>query len=374
VRSLAFFGRDRILVAGDFPGVYLLDAAMGPHQVGASEPGSSVVAANDVSLAFGQGAGVSLFSFKLVPVRVYTGIRRPTPILLLALFGVGVPMAIYFFYGTLKNLLNKTKKAPEPEIPKREAEGPIPNALIEACVNGDCVLYAGSGLGAQAGLPTWSAFLPELDGRADESGLHNLLRARFRFAGELPEAHRLIKEIDFSTLLTTSLDNLLERAFPYSGGRVYTARDCEGVGRAAARRDFFILKPFGNLDEPETVRIGAAQCFQVMRENPAAGALIGDLFNSRVFLFVGASLEGLEQDLARLALDEPDGRRHFALVPDTGDAWKAVAGRLKEAYGIETLTYVPSSSAHPELIEFLTNLIAAIHHKTSTPEYFATGE
>src|SRR5207248_370278 len=110
-------------------------------------------------------------------------------------------------------------------------------------------------LAAQAGLPTWTAFLHELinwaarghlapvevtaaalseltDGKAGsaadrvagafenrEQPLHAYLRQRFRVNLELPEAHRLIKEIDFPALISTNLDNLLERTFPQSGGR-----------------------------------------------------------------------------------------------------------------------------------------------------------
>ena len=97
-----------------------------------------------------------------------------------------------------------------------------------------------------------------------------------------------------------------------------------------------------------------------MREHPEAGEMIEDLFHSRVFLFLGASLEGIESDFGRLTIEEPPGGRHFALVPDTGEDWKAPARRLKVRYGIEALTYTPSTDDHPELVEFLTKTYAVV--------------
>jgi hypothetical protein len=238
------------------------------------------------------------------------------------------------------------------------------------------VLWTGSGLGAQAGLPTWSAFLAEcraslgeIEGRperiAAKPDLPDYLRRRFSVATELPEAHRLIKQLEFPTLISTSMDNLLERAFPHLGGRVYTARDCDGLLQAIRRREVFLLKPFGDLDAPETICFGPAQCNEAMQQNPATSELLESLLQSRVFLFLGASLEGLEQDLARIAILEPAGRRHFALVPDTGEGWKPLAESLKQRYRIEAMPYTPSSAEHPEVAEFLTALIAAIREKTS---------
>jgi hypothetical protein len=93
-----------------------------------------------------------------------------------------------------------------------------------------------------------------------------------------------------------------------------------------------------------------------------------------VLLFIGASLEGLEQDLARLPLEEPTTRRHFALTHGSGETWNAVAERLKTRYGIEALPYLPSAPDHPEVVEFLTNLITAIREKNSSKEYFDAGE
>src|SRR5205823_5281030 len=39
---------------------------------------------------------------------------------------------------------------------------PLEAGLIQACLQGDCVLYAGAGLSAQGGHPTWQPFVEDL--------------------------------------------------------------------------------------------------------------------------------------------------------------------------------------------------------------------
>jgi hypothetical protein len=285
----------------------------------------------------------------------------------------------------------------------------MPSLLVDACLNGDCILYAGAGLSAQAGLPVWNDCVRELvnwaaynnlapaeaieaaqvdlsrgqtGAAADrlatalqthEHDLYRYLRHRFCVASELPSAHALIKQIDFPGLVTTNLDNLLDRTFPYSGGRVYTAADCEALLKAATRRDFFLLKPFGDLDEPHTVRLGPTQCQRVMESNPACTDFMEQLLQRRTFLFLGSSLEGIERDLGYLPLQAKIDHKHYAYVAVVGEEWKAAAERLSERYGIEVLSYTPVSDSHSEMVDFLTKLRTAMREKSAVSELQPVG-
>jgi hypothetical protein len=404
IRTLAYYDRNRVLVGGDFSGIYVFGPDQGPQQVAAANPGTTVLAAAGSKLVFGNSRLLALASGRLLRNRVYKGISRPSPWIMIAMLALISPVVIYLLWGSLGFLLKKLVKPPSPEKhePKPEEEGPIPNALVEACQNGDCVLWAGSGLGAQAGLPTWSVFLRELlewaaigepalaelsDGNTGAAAdriaeafenrrpaLQAYLRQRFRVATELPQAHRLIKQIDFPALISTNLDNLLDRTFPQSGGRVYTAAKCGDLRHAANHRDFVLLKPFGDLDEPDTIRLGPSQCAEAIHHNPAISEFVEELLQTRVFLFVGASLEGIERDLGTMTPPVPGTRKHYALVPATGEGWMATAERLRQHYGIEPLTYSPSTAQHPEVVQFLAKLIEIIHQRSSTQEYFVAGE
>jgi hypothetical protein len=411
IHALAYYDRNRVLVGGDFPGIFLLSRASGPVQATASNPGATILAANESLLAFGTSRIINLYSHRMVQIREYIGLGMPTPWLAVAFLGLLSPVAIPLFQGTFKKLWQWILKLRLPEPTTRSPisgeDNSIPSLLVDACLNGDCVLYAGAGLSAQGGLPVWNDCVRELvnwaaynklvpagvidaaqldlsrgqtGAAADllataleglEHDLHSYLRHRFCVASELPAAHALIKQIDFPGLITTNLDNLLDRTFPYSGGRVYTAADCEVLLKAATRRDFFLLKPFGDLDEPHTIRLGPTQCERVIESNPACSDFIEQLLQRRTLLFLGSSLEGIERDLGYIPLQAKMDHKHYAFVSVVGEEWKAAAERLSERYGIQVLSYKAVLDSHSEVVDFLTKLHAAMREKSATAQSYA---
>jgi hypothetical protein len=417
VRALAYYDRNRVLVGGEFPGIFLLSPDSTTMQAAVSNPGTTVLAATESMLAFGTGRIINLYSHRMILVREYKGLGMPTPWLALALLGLISPVAIPLVQGGFRAfrrwLLNLRLAEPTTKTPISGEDDSMPGLLVDACLNGDCVLYAGAGLSAQAGLPLWNDFVRELvkwaaennfapagaidaalvdlsrgqTGAAadrmadalelDQEALHAYLRQRFRVASELPAAHLLIKQIDFPALITTNLDNLLDRTFPHSGGRVYAAGDCEHLTKAAARRDFFLLKPFGDPDEPHTIRLGPTRCREVIQRNPACYDFVEQLLQLRTFLFLGASLEGIECDLGYLPLQGAIERKHFALVPVArvaAEEWKAAAERLSQRYGIQLIAYTPTSDSHSEVVDFLTKLQTAMREKSATPKHLAAAQ
>ena len=121
----------------------------------------------------------------------------------------------------------------------------VPAELIQACLSGECLLFAGAGLSAQAGLPIWKGFVAGLldwaiklgildteAAQAQEAALRDgdanavadnlvsafgedkrlLLQSCESLSGSslaLPEAHSSLRRIPFAGVLTTNLDNLL---------------------------------------------------------------------------------------------------------------------------------------------------------------------
>lgn len=140
-----------------------------------------------------------------------------------------------------------------------------PDALIEQFGKGNCVLYAGAGLSAPANLPTWRRFVTELIDWSDReetiprqsirslrnaiSGgefdvaadsvvaelekrnelpqLHKFLESTFGSIVSLTSRHEVLRRLNFSAVLTTNFDTLLERTFETPAGRVLTPSDIE---------------------------------------------------------------------------------------------------------------------------------------------------
>jgi len=292
-------------------------------------------------------------------------------------------------------LVQTITHASTPPLPPLEP----PEALVQASVAGECVLYAGAGLSARAGFPTWKPFVQglldwavknefidwgfgdslfkaikggEVDPVADsvahalegqEKLLQEYLRETFEEKPSLPRSHHVLKEIGFSAVLTTNFDSLLEQTYADTQPRIHTPQDTEGLLEALSKREFFILKLYGTLERPETLLVAPAQYEDAIADNLPFSQFMETLYFSRTILFIGASLEGIEAYLEGIAFQRYMLRQHYALVAVTGSAWEAQADLLLRRYGIQVLPYA-SSIDHPEVLEFLEKLAQKVRAKT----------
>jgi predicted ATPase len=279
-------------------------------------------------------------------------------------------------------------------VPEKPSLPLPPSELVEACVVGECVLYAGPGLSAQAGFPTWKPFVLDLlnwaienefVGRRSGESLHAVLvqgqpdlvadsivsvlqtkaqrEALYDYLREvfldpflqLPRSHRSLAEIKFSAVLTTNFDNLLERTYEHFDAQIYTPKDTELLLEALTRDEFFILKLYGALEQPETVLASPAQYEDTIADNRPFSQFMESLFFSKTILFVGTSLEGIEAFLEGFTFQRYISHQHYALVAVTGSAWQAKAELLSKRYGIQVLPYTLSDD-HREVPEFLEKL------------------
>ena len=389
VRAIATAGSNVLLVGGEFEGLYLLLAGQRPVQVAKTlSGGTRRVAANATHFALAGETGATLFTHGLA--RHFSPPSRVHPALLAAALGILVGLVVATFWW--RAVRGKARPAePEEPIGQPAAGLAAPSELIEALKTGECVLYAGSGLSAQAGMPTWSQFLESLakvaveNGLASQSGMSFILaglrggnargamkalaeafeeREALLFDGlrrawmtdaPLSAVHRLIQQTGFAGIVTTNPDDLLERAFPEA--RVLTATTADRLRAALDRREFFLAKPYGTLRLAEEFLFGPAKFNQAVFGNYSLTAAFEDLFTSRTLLFIGASLEGIEDDLRNFAFERSLPLRHFALAPNA--AGNPRARELERRYGIQTLSYTPSADTHPEVARFLEKLAAA---------------
>jgi predicted ATPase len=289
---------------------------------------------------------------------------------------------------------------------------PPPEALIQACVERDCVLYAGLGIGAQAGLPTWRVALAEIIRIADErqlwkpspsaeggldadqfsresqialetgklAAVADLILTRLdrpilqsilqeiygRPVDALPAICTALQSIPFASVLTANWNDLLERTFAqhpdYSDESVISIRDSSDFAERFRVNLFTIVRLYGNLSRAEAFVFTVDEYIRAIGENPELAKFLSSVFASRTFFFVGVSLESIELFLSTLALSAPSARRQFALV-----AWQRDIELQKERFlnrwGVELLTFVPSRD-FAEVREFCEELRARVREKT----------
>ena len=276
-----------------------------------------------------------------------------------------------------------------------------PDDLVRDCYESKCVLYIGAGLSAQAGFPTWKPFvrdllkwaiekeiveeefghaldaaletnetnlvadsiLSEVESKNALDQLNEYLRQVFISSSrQPPKVHRLLKDINCNSILTTNFDNLLEDTFKKEGFSVYTPKDTQELMAALPNNEKIILKLYGSLDRPEMVSFAPAEYTAMIAGNKLFTEFMERLFNSRTLLFLGSSLEGIETYLEGIKFREYSSTPHYALVSVTGSAWKAKADLLLRRYGIVVLPYSPNQH-HSEVSEFLKILVQKIREK-----------
>lgn len=293
-------------------------------------------------------------------------------------------------FTTVSELLALYKRFGSP-IPPRD--------LVAACASGDCVLYAGSGLSAKIGLPTWKPFISGLlhwavsesfvdagsaatllvalekgkvntvaDNILSKIREHNRMNKLSEYlkhvfdtkGSQIPAAHATSSGIPFSAVLTTNFDGLLETTFHDRLDRVLTPHDVEELKERYGKGRFFLLKLYGDLDRPETLTVAPAEYESSVAENVLFADFMESLFFSKTLLFIGVSLDRIEAYLSGLKFRGPiQPARHYALVDTYGQPWQATADLLERRYGIQILPYTATRD-YPEVKEFLDQFAEAV--------------
>ena len=262
----------------------------------------------------------------------------------------------------------------------------VPEDLLSAFSTGSCVLFAGGGISAQAGVPLWSdGWSRVLDEATKEDpsknwdnlrnalregeivALVDLLRGRLsqedlaRICGQVfsgssqrqPTLYSLIRDIPFSGVLTTAWDKSLENALQRRRPTTLTANDSGLFGQVLREKQFYLLKLNGDLSRPETLLFTVKDYQRALYEREEFSQFLGSLALSNTLLFAGASLTTIDDFFSGMRFSQ-GARRHFALVPKQSRL-DFESERFLSRYGVELLGY-NATDEHLEVERFLSDL------------------
>lgn len=400
--ALAFHDDGRLIVGGDFRGIYLLSEETSPQEVIREAVGTRLLAAGRDRWAYADSGGAALVAPASRSVISSAGYALVGAWLLL---GIGVLAHLQWSTYGQRRAVTRRRIAEdaffEPRVLPRAAAleeerqlEPIPppdppESLVEAIARGDCVLYAGAGLAAQAGLPTWTPFLKRLASYGRERGLldERTAEAVYRalasgeysvaadellavvpresireYIGSLlrqavtTETFKILGQLPFAGVVNTNFDTLLPTAFKQSQRPIFLSSDTELLLQSLRKSQFFALNVNGRLDDPNSLVLTSQEYRDAMARNLAFKQFMQTLFVRKTFFFLGVSLEGIRDylgalDLSTLRME----REHFALVGDRRELDEAQVRFLRRNYNIHVLAYRPRPG-YPEVKEFLEKL------------------
>lgn len=186
--------------------------------------------------------------------------------------------------------------------------------LAQRALDGSIALFLGAGVGMSAGLPSWGGLIERLAARADADfgrlssplDKSELLRRRLgddlgcmvadevRGTGRYGIVHALVAAFDCEQSVTTSYDDLYERAAADSGTAL-TVLPWSPV-RAGAP---WLLKMHGDVEHPESIVLSRSDVVGYDARSRPMSAVVQSLMVTRHLLVVGASMT--DDNFLRLA-------------------------------------------------------------------------
>jgi hypothetical protein len=284
--------------------------------------------------------------------------------------------------------------------------------LRRALSSKDLILFAGSGLSAQAIAddgrhpPLWKGLLEgminwclskRLISTRDVQEIRDLVEQGFLIdAGqELQEdlepshlqqclgevilcnqarpgaAHYLIAKIGFRAYLTTNYDEFIEGAFWREKGvrlQQFYERSIKGVLGAYREKKPFIVKLHGDISDPSSIILGNRSYQRLLYSDTTYRSCLETIFSMSSVLFIGfgASDPDLEGIISRVAAFDGRSKRHWMLVPE-GMFPLRKAKRLWKDYGINVIQY-DSDPTHSGVVRFLQKLATPPSLAPTVPE------
>jgi WD40 repeat protein len=195
--------------------------------------------------------------------------------------------------------------------------------------------------------------------------LQDCVRQSFPDSTSPSLAHNYLGLIPFSAIATTNYDRLLERTFPkLAHSSVFTTKDSESLLDCLSQKRQFILKLYGDVERLETLIFSPIEYREAVSSNVSFSKFMDGFFFSRNFLFIGLSLDGIQDFLSSIVFRGANPRQHFALVTVAGSAWKAKADLLLRRYNVQVIPF-PSSPGFLELDQFVNSLSVATTRPTA---------
>lgn len=384
VRAAVLAPDNGLVVAGEFQNI--LHCTAQECRAVAPVDGVSTLVSNDGFIAYSgsQGTGVRPF----VLDRLFT---RQGQIALWIGCGALIACCVLGFAGLLIRMIANAVEEQKNRMSKLPAQFSVPDGLIEAFRAGRVVLWAGSGISAQVGLPTRTEFVRRLIDTAetehwiDNAGANMLLanvekgrgedcvaaivgrlggsrnmdlqscfRMMYRRISLMTPMFESLNKLPFSAAITTNYDTTLERMGPRWQNAVIPVPYNPLV--AMKDQQFYLWKLYGDMQMQAGLILSRQELGETLAKISVIPEIANRLSRTKSLFFVGASLDGLIEDLQALGIKPHPGIRHYAFATANSNAWKRQSEYLLREFGVE-VAVVAETAVERALPEFLQHLL-----------------
>jgi energy-coupling factor transporter ATP-binding protein EcfA2 len=270
----------------------------------------------------------------------------------------------------------------------------VPQKLVEACSSGRCVLFAGPGLSARAGLPTRfemalqlvrssaldiseaerqalrtalqqgdASAIESVNGaiaaRTSKSDLADIVRwMTLERRPAVSEAHAKLAPIPFASAITVNYDNLLETVFQSRRPQIFDGEQLEMPKSATSSEPFVIVKLLGSPSSLESFRFLTVDYRDALANNRFFRAVVESYLSSHSLVFIGASSRQIRDFFESFPRSSIGTQTHYALLPRTPEL-DVMRAQLQSQYNLEILPFEPTQG-FPEVEQFIAALQARV--------------
>lgn len=395
-QALAFDARGRLIVAGDFEGILLLDRTGETVQLAKMPKGATAIAVSPTHMVYAGGhqhAGI-------LSVHIISAMSTNALWLIKVWIGINLAILVVYLSRTIARLIVSAKSAGGFTSGQGvESLGDLnpPEDLVRALNNHECMVVVGEDPGSRSSLPPWPQFvrrlaewmvdlnlLPEseaaqvrmllaasdadgamaiLDEHISQERLRDYARGTYLRAAPLSAIHEKLANVPFSA----AMDGCLDELFKGTAGQasVFVPAESEDAHQALASSAPFVMRLRGDWARPETIIVSPQKAAQHNQAQAGYVDFLRSAVASRTVLFVGMSVQdiGTWLEVLKPAKTAAATRKHYALVPQAVAATRAAEAVCRRA-GLRMLTYANDEAE--QVCTFLDKLLAAYQAELRT--------
>lgn len=176
---------------------------------------------------------------------------------------------------------------------------------------------------------------------------------------DIPESYKALMDLSPKTIITTNYDRIPDIAGK-GKYRVSTNKNAPEASRFFSNGKNVVFKMHGDITDQSSIVLTTSDYQKIINNNESTRALLNSLLSTKVLIFVGFSLSDPHIDtiLERIkSINNNLPISHYILLNEKS-SFKISS--FENKYGVKIISYTPSDSSHPEVIE----LLRALNHDT----------
>lgn len=187
---------------------------------------------------------------------------------------------------------------------------------------------------------------------------------------ELPESYIALMNLSPKIIITTNYDRIPDIAGK-GKYRISTNKNAPEASRFFADNKNAVFKIHGDITDQSSIILTTSDYQEIINNNSSTRNLLNSLLSTKILIFVGFSLSDphINVILANIkSINNGLPLSHYVLL---NEASNFKIASFEKKYGVKVISYTPSDSSHPEVVEFLR---ALNHEAVSVPEQVATNQ